>query len=96
MTLSEARILFQHRTNMTKNAGKYKGWAKYKEEGALCKVCQKYDSSSHLMRCEALSQLKGPYFCLNNDAHLVQYLRQALKLQEDKEKELEKEKEQEN
>ena len=95
MTLSEARILFQHRTNMTKNAGNYKGWAKYKEEGALCKLCQKYDSSSHLMRCEALSQLKGPDFCLNNDAHLVQYLRQALKLREDKEKELEKEKEQE-
>ena len=95
MTLSEARILFQHRTNMTKNAGNYKGLAKYKEEGALCKLCQKYDSSSHLMRCEALCHLRGADMSLNNDAHLVQYLRQALKLREDKEKELEKEKEQE-
>ena len=47
------------------------------------------------MRCEAFSHLRGPDICLENDAHLVQYLRQALKLREDKEKELEKEKEQE-
>ena len=27
-TLAETRILFQHRTRMTKNAGNYKGWGK--------------------------------------------------------------------
>jgi hypothetical protein len=94
MTLSEARILFQHRTKMTKNAGNYKGWGKYQGEGAMCKFCQRFDSSSHIMRCEAFSHLRGPDVLLENDAHLVQYLRQALKLREDKEKELAKEKEQ--
>ena len=37
MTLSETRILFQHRTRLTKNAGNYKGWGKYRNEGAMCK-----------------------------------------------------------
>ena len=78
---------------MTKNAGNYKGWGKYQGEGAKCKFCLKYDSSSHIMRCEAFSKLRGPEVCLENDIHLVQYIRQALKLREDKEKELEKEQE---
>ena len=96
MTLSEARILFHHRTRMTKNAGNYKGWGKYKKEGAMCKFCLKYDSSSHVMRCEAFSHLRGPDVSLEDDAHLVKYLREALRLREDKEKELEKEKEQDD
>ena len=50
MTLAETRILFQHRTRMTKTAGNYKGWGKYKNEGAMCKFCLKFDSHSHLMR----------------------------------------------
>ena len=29
ITLSETRILFQHRTRMTKNAGNFKNWEKY-------------------------------------------------------------------
>ena len=80
---------------MTKNAGNYRGWGKYKKEGAMCKFCLKYDSSSHVMRCEAFSHLRGPDFCLEDDAQLVKYLREALRLREDMEKELEKKKEQE-
>ena len=95
MTLSDTRILFQHRTRMTKTAGNYKGWGKYRNEGAMCKFCRKFDSSSHLMRCDEFSHLRGPEVCLEDDGHLVQYLRQVLQLREDKEKELEKEKEQE-
>ena len=95
MTLAETRILFQHRTRMTKNAGNYKGWGKYKNEGAYCKFCLKFDSHSHLMRCEAFSYLRGPDVCLDDDAQLVQYLRRVLQLREDKEKELENRKEQE-
>ena len=94
MTLAETRILFQHRTRMTKNAGNYKGWGKYKNNGAMCKFCLEFDSHSHLMRCEAFSHLRGPEVYLEDDAHLVQYLRQVLQLREDKEKELEKEQEQ--
>ena len=95
MTLSEARILFQHRTNMTKNAGNYKGWGKYQGEGAKCKFCLKFDSSSHIMRCEAFAHLRGPEVFLDNDVHLVQYIRQALQLREEKEKVQEKEQEKE-
>ena len=61
----------------------------------MCKFCLKYDSSSHVMRCEAFSHLRGPDFCLEDDAQLVKYLREALRLREDMEKELEKKKEQE-
>ena len=59
------------------------------------RFCLKFDSSSHIMRCEAFSHLRGPEVFLDNDVHLVQYIRQALQLREEKEKELEKEKEQE-
>ena len=59
MTLSETRIIFQHRTRMTKSAGNYKGWCKYRNERAMCKFCDKFDSSSHLMRCDAFSHLQG-------------------------------------
>ena len=48
------------------------------------------------MRCEAFSHLRGPDVSLEDDAHLVKYLREALRLREDKEKELEKEKEQDD
>ena len=47
------------------------------------------------MRCEAFAHLRGPEVFLDNDVHLVQYIRQALQLREEKEKELEKEKVQE-
>ena len=80
---------------MTKNAGNYKGWGKYRNEGAMCTFCLKLDSSSHLMRCDTFSHLRGPGVNLENDGHLVQYLRQVLQLREDKEKEQEKKKEQE-
>ena len=60
----------------------------------MCKFCLEFDSHSHLMRCEAFSHLRGPEVYLEDDAHLVQYLRQVLQLREDKEKELEKEQEQ--
>ena len=45
------------------------------------------------MRCEAFSKLRGPEVCLKNNIHMVQYIRQSLKLREDKEKDLEKEQE---
>ena len=85
---------------MTKNAGNYKGWGKYRNEGAMnegamCKFCRKFNSSSHLMRCDKFSHLRGPDVSLEDDGHLVQYLPQVLQLREDKEKELEKKKEQE-
>ena len=72
-----------------------KGGGKYRNEGAMCKFCRKFDNSSHLVRCDEFSHLRGPEVCLEEDGHLVQYLRQVLQLREDKEKELEKEKEQE-
>ena len=93
MTLSETRILFQRRTRMTKNAGNYKGWGKYRNEGAMCKFCLTFDSSSHLMRCDAFAHLRGPEVFLEIYGHLVKYLRQVLQLRVDKEKELEKKKE---
>ena len=68
---------------------------KYRNEGAMCKFCNKFDSSSHLMRCDAFSHLRGPEVFLEDDGHLVKYLRPVLQLREDKEKELEKKKEQE-
>ena len=99
MTLSETRIFFQHRTRMMKNAGNFKNWSKYKEEGSKCKFCLEYDGSSHLMRCSSFAHLRGPDVCLDNDAELVQYLRKVLQLREQKEQEKkeqeQKEKEQE-
>ena len=60
----------------------------------MCKFCLTFDSSSHLMRCDAFAHLRGPGVILEDDGHLVKYLRQVLQLREDKEKELEKKKEQ--
>ena len=85
MSLSEVRILFGHKTRMTKNAQNYKKLPKYAGERAKCKFCLQYDSHSHLMRCKAFSHLRSDEFCLNNDLHLVKYLRQVLKLREEKE-----------
>ena len=60
ITLSQTRILFHHRTRNTKSAGNYKGWGKYQKEGAMHKFCFKYNSSSHVMRCEAFPHIRGP------------------------------------
>ena len=85
MSLSEVRILFRHKTRMAKTAENYKKWPKYRGEGAQCKLCKQYDSSSHLMRCEAFSHLRSQEVSLDNDVHLVQYLRQVLRIREEKE-----------
>ena len=53
ITLFDTGILFQHRTRMTKNAGNYRGWGKYKKEGAMCKFCLKYDNNFYVIRREA-------------------------------------------
>ena len=92
MSLSEVRILFGHKTRMTKNAQNYKKLPKYAGEGAKCKFCLQYNSYSHLMRCKAFSHLRSDEFCLNNDLHLVKYLRQVLKLREEKEQKEQKDK----
>ena len=91
MSLSEVRILFRHKTRMTKTAENYKKWPKYRGEGAQCKFCHQYDSNSHLMRCEAFAHLRGEDVCLDNDVHLVQYLRQVLRIREEKEQKEQKE-----
>ena len=88
MNLSGVRILFRHRVRMTENAENYKGWQKFKGEGAKCKFCSEYDGHSHLMRCKAFEHLRGPGVCLDDDKDLVQYLRQVLLLREEKEQEL--------
>ena len=65
---------------------------KYTGEGAKCKFCLQYDSHSHIMRCEAFLHLRSPEVCLDNDVHLVKYIRQVLHLREDKEEQEQKEK----
>ena len=76
---------------MTKNAENYKRLPKYTGEGSKGKLCLQYDSHSHLMRCEAFSHLRSPDVCLDNDLHLVKYLRQVLRLREEKEEKEQKE-----
>ena len=90
MTLSESRLMFQYRTRIIKNAGNYKNWGKFRDEGSKCKFCLLYDGSSHLMRCKAFEHLRGPEVCLEKDGDLVQYLRQVLHLREKKEQEQER------
>jgi hypothetical protein len=58
MTLSESRIMFQYRTRTIKNAGNYKNWGKFKDEGSKFKFCLLYDGSSHLMRCKAFEHIR--------------------------------------
>ena len=91
MSLSEVRILFGYKTRMTKTAQNYKKLPKYAGEGAKCKFCLQYDSHSHLMRCSAFSHLRSNEFCIDNDLHLVKYLRQVLQLREEKEQKEQKE-----
>ena len=91
MTLSEVRTLFGHKTRMTKNAGNYRNLHKYSGEGAKCKFCLQHDSHSHLMRCSAFAHLRSPEVCLDNDEHLVKYLRQVLRLREEREEKEQKE-----
>ena len=92
MSLPDVRILFRHKTRMTKSAENYKKLPKYTGEGAKCKFCLQYDSHSHIMRCEAFLHLRSPEVCLDNDVHLVKYIRQVLHLREDKEEQEQKEK----
>ena len=92
MSLPDVRILFRHKTRMTKNAENYKKLPKYTGEGAKCKFCLQYDSHSKIMRCEAFSHLRSPEVCLDNDEHLVKYIRQVLQLRDDKEEQEQKEK----
>jgi hypothetical protein len=80
---------------MTTNAENYKKLAKYRGEGAKCKFCLQYDSHSHIMRCEAFSHLRSPEVFLDNDEHLVKYIRQVLQLREEKEEQELKEKKEE-
>ena len=89
------RILFVYKTRMTKTAHTYKKLPKYAGEGAKCKFCLQYDSNSHLMRCSAFCHLRTE-FCLDNDLHLVKYLRQVLQLREEKEQKEQKEKREQN
>ena len=85
MSLFKVRTLFGYKTRMKKTAQIHKKLSRYAGEGAKCKFCLQYDRHSHLMRCSAFFHLRSTEFCLDNNLHLVKYLRQVLQIREAKE-----------
>ena len=84
--LSDVRILFRYRMRMLACAGNFKNQHKYCGEGAFCGECGECDDQSHLLTCPSFEHLRGQDVYLENDDHLVKYLREVLRLREEREK----------
>ena len=80
LTVSEARTMFKHRCHMTQCVKmNFKNDKQFARTLWKCNHCQKMDSESHLLWCDAYKELRQNKN-LSNDKDLCKYLQDILRL----------------
>merc|ERR1712113_1227927 len=79
LDLSEARIMFKHRTEMTNLKFNYKNNREYSKDLWVCHSCQNgsIESQNHILFCHAYSELREGKN-INKDKDLVEYIRKVM------------------
>ena len=85
MKLRNARTNFRIRGNMVKAKMNMKNNEKYANELWKCDDCLSMDSQAHIIWCPAYAPLREGKN-LKDDADLVHYYQQVMKIREDNEK----------
>ena len=77
-TLQNARVLFRFRVDLIEAKMNFK--QKYQKEGLLCDSCEsKIDENTHILHCPSYFLLRQNRN-INDDTHLVEYLREVLEI----------------
>ena len=78
LTLSQARVLFQHKYSMTENVKmNYKGYKSYAKDLWKCDECLDLDTESHLLWCKGYKELREG-LDLDNNRDLCSYLQKII------------------
>ena len=80
LSLSQARVLFQHKYSMTSNVKmNYKGDPSYSKSLWKCDKCKNQDTNSHLLWCTGYTEQREG-LDLNQNKDLCSYLQKVIKL----------------
>ena len=81
MKLSDARMKFRLRSNMTKVKMNMKSDPRFAAELWACSECGNLDSQSHIMWCPSFAPLREG-LDISNDTDVVHYFQEVFKIRE--------------